>query len=45
MVRIAGVNIPDTKRIEYALPYIYGIGRANARKILRDAKVDVGVIS
>lgn len=41
MVRIAGVNIPDAKRIEYALPYIYGIGRTNARKILRDAKVDV----
>ncbi len=33
-VRIAGVNIPDNKRIEIALTYIYGIGRSQSVKIL-----------
>ncbi|MBI1957576.1 MAG: 30S ribosomal protein S13 [Candidatus Niyogibacteria bacterium] len=42
MVRIAGINIPDKKRIEFALPYIYGIGRTLAGRLLRDAKVDLG---
>ena len=41
MVRIAGVNIPDAKRIEFALPYIFGVGRSAAKRILRDANVDV----
>ncbi len=39
-MRIAGATIPDNKRIEIALPYIYGIGRATARKILEEAKID-----
>lgn len=39
-VRIAGVNIPNEKRIEIALTYVYGIGRARANKILAEAKVD-----
>lgn len=39
-MRIAGVNIPDNKKIEYALPYIYGIGLPAARKIVRIAKVN-----
>jgi len=39
-VRIAGVNIPNDKRIEIALTYIYGIGRVKANKILTEAKVD-----
>jgi len=34
MIRIAGVDIPDNKRIEVALTYIYGIGRNRARRIL-----------
>ena len=34
MARIAGVDIPNAKRIEIALTYIYGIGRAQANKIL-----------
>ncbi len=34
MARIAGVNIPDHKRIEAGLPMIYGIGRSLSRKIL-----------
>ena len=39
-MRIAGVNIPDNKKIEYALPYIYGVGLPLARKILKTAQVD-----
>lgn len=34
MLRIAGVNIPDEKRIEISLTYIFGIGRSSAFKIL-----------
>jgi small subunit ribosomal protein S13 len=34
MVRIAGVNIPDDKRIEIALTYVHGIGRSTSVKIL-----------
>ena len=34
MARIAGVDLPRNKRVEIALTYIYGIGRASARKIL-----------
>jgi small subunit ribosomal protein S13 len=34
MIRIAGVNIPDEKRIEVSLTYIYGIGLSTSRKIL-----------
>ncbi len=39
MPRIAGVNIPDNKRIEVALTYIYGIGLSSARKILKEAGI------
>lgn len=35
MARIAGVNLPGNKRIEAALPYIYGIGWSLSRKILK----------
>ena len=34
MARIEGVNLPHNKRIEYALPYIYGIGLKAAQDIL-----------
>lgn len=40
MARIAGVNIPDDKRAEIALTYIYGIGRSAAGKLLVEAGVD-----
>ncbi|MEK7160473.1 MAG: 30S ribosomal protein S13 [Patescibacteria group bacterium] len=43
MPRIAGVNIPDNKRIEIALTYIYGIGRTLSNKILSKAKVDPNI--
>ena len=39
MARIAGVDLPNDKRIEIALTYVYGIGRATARKILDSAGV------
>ena len=40
MPRIAGVNIPENKRIEIALTYVYGIGKSLCNKILTQAKVD-----
>jgi len=39
VARIAGVDLPNDKRIEIALTYVYGIGRATARKILDTAGV------
>ncbi|GAB4402482.1 MAG: 30S ribosomal protein S13 [Microscillaceae bacterium] len=41
MARIAGVDIPDRKRGEVSLTYIYGIGRSSARTILTKAGVDI----
>jgi len=41
MARISGVNIPDEKRIEFALTYVYGIGVSTSRKILKDLKISV----
>ena len=38
-MRIIGVNIPDNKRIEVALTYIYGIGFAVAKRILNHTKI------
>ena len=40
MPRIAGVNIPEKKKIIYSLAYIYGIGRSSAEKIVAGLKVD-----
>jgi small subunit ribosomal protein S13 len=40
-MRIAGINIPDNKRIEIALTYIYGIGRSLSNKILQSASIDI----
>jgi len=39
-VRIIGVDIPDNKKGEIALTYIYGIGRTTARRILETAGID-----
>ncbi len=39
MARISGVDLPNNKRIEVALTYIFGIGDTGARKILAAAKV------
>lgn len=38
--RVAGIVLPDTKRMEIALTYIYGIGRSASRAILEKAGVD-----
>ena len=40
MVRIVGVNIPDNKRIEIALTYIFGIGKSVSGVILSKLKID-----
>ena len=40
MARISGVNLPDNKRMEYALTYVYGIGLKSAQDILKKLKVD-----
>ncbi len=40
MARIKGVDIPNNKRVEISLTYIYGIGRSLSNKILADAKID-----
>lgn len=40
MARIFGIEIPNEKRIEASLPYIYGIGRQTASRILEQAAVD-----
>ncbi|SFF05121.1 30S ribosomal protein S13 [Sunxiuqinia elliptica] len=43
MARIVGVDIPNNKRGEVALTYIYGIGRSRANKILATAGVDADI--
>ncbi|MDV3308167.1 MAG: 30S ribosomal protein S13 [Cyclobacteriaceae bacterium] len=40
MARIAGVDIPDNKRGEIGLTYIFGIGRRSAQRILTESNVD-----
>lgn len=43
MARIAGVDLPRSKRVVVGLTYIYGIGRSVAEKILNEAGVDVNI--
>jgi small subunit ribosomal protein S13 len=40
MIRIAGVNLPDQKRIDVSLTYIYGVGLTTSRKILDALNID-----
>ncbi|QZX49065.1 30S ribosomal protein S13 [Mycoplasma sp. E35C] len=40
MARILGIDIPNNKRVEISLTYIYGIGKPRAQEILRKAKID-----
>jgi len=40
VARIAGINLPENKRIQIGLTYIYGIGRPRATRILQEADVD-----
>lgn len=39
MTRIAGIDLPDQKRLDIAITYIYGIGRSNAQTILKAANI------
>jgi small subunit ribosomal protein S13 len=43
VARIAGIDLPREKRVEFALPYIYGIGLTASRKILTEAGVSFDV--
>ena len=40
MARIAGVDLPNNKRVEIALTYIFGIGLSSSKKILQEAQVN-----
>ena len=46
MARIAGVDLPNEKRVEIGLTYIFGIGRVTSNKILEATKnkFDIGII-
>jgi len=39
-LRISGITIPNQKRVEIALTYIYGIGLTKSQKVLSDLKID-----
>lgn len=41
MARIKGVDVPNNKRIEIALTYIYGVGRSLSNKVLNAVNIDV----
>ena len=43
MPRIAGVDVPNDKRIEISLRYIYGVGPHTAGQVLKEAGIDAGV--
>jgi small subunit ribosomal protein S13 len=45
MARIAGVDLPKSKRMEVALTYVYGIGRSSSRDILGKAGVSLDLKS
>ena len=40
MPRIAGIDIPDKKKIKVSLRYLYGVGETNAQAILKEANID-----
>ena len=39
-MRILGIDIPDNKKVEFALPYIYGVGLAVSRMIIKSTNID-----
>lgn len=41
-MRISGITVPDKKRLEYGLTVVHGVGKATARKVLKEAGVDFG---
>ena len=42
-MRISGLALPDEKRIDIALTYLYGVGRSNVKPILEKAKIDPSI--
>jgi len=42
-MRISGINLPDEKRVDIALSYLYGIGRSNVYVVLEKAKIDPAI--
>lgn len=42
-MRVAGINLPQEKRVDIALTYLYGIGRSNVVKVLQKADVDAAI--
>jgi len=42
MARVIGVDIPNDKRLEISLTYLYGVGRHTALKVCKDLKLDPG---
>ena len=42
-IRIVGVDLPQNKRGEVGLTYVYGIGRSSAKKFLEEAGVDINI--
>jgi small subunit ribosomal protein S13 len=40
MARIAGVDLPNEKRLDIALTYLYGVGRSNVVRVLKEAQMD-----
>ena len=43
MARIAGIDLPRNKKVEYALPYIYGIGHTQSKKILDTSGISADI--
>lgn len=42
-MRISGINLPDEKRVDIGLSYLYGVGRKNALDILKKSQIDPAV--
>lgn len=42
-MRVSGINLPEEKRVDIALTYLYGIGRSNVTKVLENAQVDASI--
>lgn len=40
MPRLAGIDIPEKKKLEFSLAYVYGVGRTNVHAVLKKAEVD-----
>ena len=42
-MRVSGINLPEEKRVDIALTYLYGIGRSNVGTVLKAANVDASI--